>query len=837
VPKLLLTFAIVTLFGNAAFATTLSFADAVHKIQTDQQACLQKTGADQKACLLALGSSTEYTDLYQAATAIANLSINSSNMGALAAVLQKQMQQAQSVVSFIVANIGDLSAGNIVIPDALLSGSSTTASSGGSTSGSQPAPGPTSNPPTPPMSATTAVVTIPPSPPAGPCSVQVTYGQTINGSDTYNYSLVCQKGTTPYKFSIAATKDQVTFGTSGGTAVGQGVQFQSYDTKKSLADFAITGAVSNPSFQIAVPAGTTQLQYVTYYVTTDPTTDVTSCLNSSLPSGCSTGQMAVPVAATIASASVGSCPPGFDCSKGNTLYTRLTLGFQVASSSGASPQANAVLDLHLTAPVGWATRDCDKAKNAKDCKKNPLNNRLWAYLDTQISSVPQSNLALSSFLSPSSVVLNNANKDVTSLVQGFSTEPGLEILLFKGRKYKIPGDDVDANRLGIYAFGAYGISVPLSGISNPTTIYNLNGDLYALYNVPSNLPGTPGYNPKCGLANPPASGCGVPGTTPFKYLALAQESPTQFLQSYYGGLKIKTFDYQNGKLKNDYPGEFEVGVGQDQQVTGYGYHGLVLRMKGFYSLPFYTPLHVFGSIDLALSHLPTQNVAQFVPADSSITTSSPAVYLQPTRPPVRSLYAIGLGLDLIEVIKQATQGKIAISQVSPSSPNVAVDQQQQFQAAVTGASDSSIDWTVAGATTAVVAGTIDAKGNYTAPHNIPTPPQVTVTATAHADSSKSTSTKVTIVAAKASDAPSKLSVDSSVAGQLSLSWNLISGATYNVYKSETAGAEAQLTTGVTSTGYTDKAVTSGKTYYYQVTAVNASGVESGKSNEASGTAH
>jgi len=69
--------------------------------------------------------------------------------------------------------------------------------------------------------------------------------------------------------------------------------------------------------------------------------------------------------------------------------------------------------------------------------------------------------------------------------------------------------------------------------------------------------------------------------------------------------------------------------------------------------------------------------------------------------------------------------------------------------------------------------------------------------------------------------------------QVSLSWNASAGATsYNVKRGAASGGPYAPLASPTTTSYTDKAVTNGTTYYYVVTAVNASG-ESANSNEAS----
>ncbi len=73
--------------------------------------------------------------------------------------------------------------------------------------------------------------------------------------------------------------------------------------------------------------------------------------------------------------------------------------------------------------------------------------------------------------------------------------------------------------------------------------------------------------------------------------------------------------------------------------------------------------------------------------------------------------------------------------------------------------------------------------------------------------------------------------------KVTLNWTASGGATsYNVKRSTTGGGPyTTVATGVTATTYTNTGLTSGVTYYYVVTAVNAAG-ESGNSNQASAKA-
>ncbi|MBN1766242.1 MAG: hypothetical protein JW860_13360 [Sedimentisphaerales bacterium] len=87
-------------------------------------------------------------------------------------------------------------------------------------------------------------------------------------------------------------------------------------------------------------------------------------------------------------------------------------------------------------------------------------------------------------------------------------------------------------------------------------------------------------------------------------------------------------------------------------------------------------------------------------------------------------------------------------------------------------------------------------------------------------------------------APTSLSATAGT-GTVSLNWNNNGEPdldSYNVYRSTTSGSGySQIATDVSSSDYTDNSVANGTTYYYVVTAVDASSNESGFSNEASAT--
>jgi hypothetical protein len=158
--------------------------------------------------------------------------------------------------------------------------------------------------------------------------------------------------------------------------------------------------------------------------------------------------------------------------------------------------------------------------------------------------------------------------------------------------------------------------------------------------------------------------------------------------------------------------------------------------------------------------------------------------------------------------------------ISPSSATLQVDGSQQFAAAVSGTTYTSVNWMVSGllgGNSSV--GTISSMGLYTAPPGA-LPGPVTVTAQSTYDPNSSASASVTITAPVAHD--------------VNLSWiaSTSPAAGYNIYRStQSSGPFAKINSSLdTATVYTDGTVVSGQMYYYVTTAVDSSGAESRYSN-------
>ncbi len=110
---------------------------------------------------------------------------------------------------------------------------------------------------------------------------------------------------------------------------------------------------------------------------------------------------------------------------------------------------------------------------------------------------------------------------------------------------------------------------------------------------------------------------------------------------------------------------------------------------------------------------------------------------------VISLFVAVFAAVLMSGCKSGTAGKVVSVTVSPTVANVAINQTQQFTAALTDTFNTKVVWSVAGG---AANGTISASGLFTAPAAVPNPAQVTVTAVSDEDPTKSGSAIVTVTA-------------------------------------------------------------------------------------------
>ena len=179
----------------------------------------------------------------------------------------------------------------------------------------------------------------------------------------------------------------------------------------------------------------------------------------------------------------------------------------------------------------------------------------------------------------------------------------------------------------------------------------------------------------------------------------------------------------------------------------------------------------------------------------SITSSG--LYTAPATAPSPAIVAVTAaslskpGLSGSTSVTISAPGQISVT-VSPNNVQLSTAAQQQFKAAVTGTSNTTVLWSVSGYGCAgATCGTITSGGLYTAPSTPPNPSFIFVTATSVADSTKSSSAMVTIaqqIAVSISPISAQIAVGARGQFTAKVTGTSITGVTWSVNGAGCSGA-------------------------------------------------
>jgi hypothetical protein len=149
-------------------------------------------------------------------------------------------------------------------------------------------------------------------------------------------------------------------------------------------------------------------------------------------------------------------------------------------------------------------------------------------------------------------------------------------------------------------------------------------------------------------------------------IAFVDEDRTRFFRRYYTGFRFKTYffsdrvkgecdDPRRGEscegLINLFPGIVDITTGKDEAVTGGKLRNWVFRLDAVYPLPFIPSLHIFGGANVVFARNTTTPALVLEPPAKFLPLSDPNVFVQQVTPQNRDTYRIGLGVDLLEIIK------------------------------------------------------------------------------------------------------------------------------------------------------------------------------------------
>jgi hypothetical protein len=360
---------------------------------------------------------------------------------------------------------------------------------------------------------------------------------------------------------------------------------------------------------------------------------------------------------------------------------RSVMGFDISGASNAATQQKFFLEFNLNAPIGfarWGAKvvPCTKEySELAECKgkgpetevqldrRDPLSRPFWAFVNPRITSVPQSPTSLGSLNIQSISNSITGNNNTTNLVQGLELQGGVEFYLIRPRS-GLPVWSVVKNahaRTGLALVGGLGFTTPFSPPDKTTQEFTINPTILAQF-------------PDAGIPQLDASGNPV---TP-NIIAFVNKDRTRFFRRFYTGIRFKTYflsDRVRGEcddpstgdrcegLINQFPGVIDVTAAKDEAVTAGHLSKWILRLDAVYPLPFIPAFHIFGGANIAFGKNMTTAPLILEPPSTFLNFSDPHVFVQSLDPPNRDTYRLGLGIDLLQVIK----GKVAKPAAAPQS--------------------------------------------------------------------------------------------------------------------------------------------------------------------------
>jgi hypothetical protein len=301
-------------------------------------------------------------------------------------------------------------------------------------------------------------------------------------------------------------------------------------------------------------------------------------------------------------------------------FSRAIVGFEQAGASAAKADQNYFLDLTLSHPLPF--------QKSVHPYFGPRG-RMWGTV--RVTSVPQS------ISSPVGTFVSNFAQQVSEIkvnevAQGVEFLAGVDLRL--------------TNKF--LSFGSFGgqtaTKLTLSFIAGGGAITPFTPR--ETLEVFKAFPGAPGLPP-------------LPAGTEF--VAFVSPDRDRFFRQYYAGLRLQThyFDYKNRDIPlNRYPAQLDITFGQNEAITGGRLHGGVLRLEGFYPLPYneLSFVHLFGTALIRPIGSKITDPLILEPASPLPTLPAANVFLITVPQINRDYYRVGFGFDLIELVKKFGAG-------------------------------------------------------------------------------------------------------------------------------------------------------------------------------------
>jgi hypothetical protein len=301
-----------------------------------------------------------------------------------------------------------------------------------------------------------------------------------------------------------------------------------------------------------------------------------------------------------------------------SLLARAIVGFEQSGAAAAKSDQNFFFDFFISKTFPFKQ------------KINPdFGERLRLWGDFRIASVPQTatgDLTIGNFATGTGFATQVAGLKVKDAAQVFEFLGGFEFRL-TGNNALLPSfDRATKQKFSISLIGAFGSTTPLNPLENMTT-----------FKVFPDAPGLP----------PEAKGK--------EFITFVRVDRDRFFRQYYAGLRVQTFFFSPHNIPTQrFPAQFDVTIGQNEFVTGGRFRGPVLRMEGFFPLPYerlkFINLFATAMMKPGRTKIGTPLVLEPAPEGTTVPASNVLLFALPQ--PNRDYYRVGFGIDFISFVQR-----------------------------------------------------------------------------------------------------------------------------------------------------------------------------------------
>lgn len=300
-------------------------------------------------------------------------------------------------------------------------------------------------------------------------------------------------------------------------------------------------------------------------------------------------------------------------------YSRAIVGLEQAGASSAKSTQRFFFDLTLSAP--WFRGSVHPYFGRKG--------RIWGTI--RVTSIPQQ------ITSPVGTFATGFAQQVSN-VKVNEVAQAIEVLA--GGEYRLTNrmftfgsfDGKTANKFTLAIIGGVGAITPI----NPR-------DTLEIFKV---FPGAPGLPP-------------IP--TGKELIAFVSPDRDRFFRQFYVGFRMQGyyFDYKNPDIPlQRFPASLDVTFGQNEAVTGGRLRGGVIRLEGFYPLPYEDLkfINLFGTAIIKPTRTKITEPLILEPAPAGTVVPAENVFLLTVPQINRDYYRIGVGIDFIQLVKKLGAG-------------------------------------------------------------------------------------------------------------------------------------------------------------------------------------